>query len=287
MSYRSHRLRLSLPAIVAALALSTTPLLAQVEQARTYSFDIPAQSLADALVAVANRTNLNIFVDRKLVGDRQAAPLKEQLTADQALHRLLAGTGLKYHFLNETTVVLATDEPQMLQRGVIDLDEVVVTGSRIPLTARQQAQPVEVYTRADMERSGQTTVADFLNNLPQVSIPSIGNAFASYGSQRSVRLHGLPFGTTLVLIDGQRTEGGYNGYFDLSSIPAAAIDRIEVLPVGSSAVYGSDALAGVVNLVMKISTGLRWMRGMAAPAACGMGRWMLRTAIPGTRGRSR
>lgn len=249
MYVRSHRIRPLLSAILATLALSTTPSLAQVAHPQVFAFDIPAQRLADALVAVANRTNLNIVVDRKLVGDRLAPELKDDLTAEQALERLLVGTGLKYRFLNEHTIVLAAEAPQTLQKTV-DLDEVVVTGSRIPLTASQHAQPVEVYTHADMERSGQTTVGDFLNTLPQVSIPSIPNAFQAYASLRNVRLHGLPFGTTLVLIDGQRTEGGYT-FFDLNSIPAAAIERIEVLPVGSSAVYGSDALAGVVNIVMK------------------------------------
>ncbi len=140
---------------------------------------------------------------------------------------------------------------QTSQRKPAALEQVVVTGSHIPLTAAQQAQPVQVYTRQDIDRSGQTTVADFLNDLPQVSMVNIGNAFQDAAGGRTVRLHGMPIGSTLVLIDGQRTEASANGYFDLSGIPSSAIERIEMIPVGSSAVYGSDALAGVINIVLK------------------------------------
>src|SRR5690606_36978732 len=80
---------------------------AQAQQAIRVAFDLPAQSLADALRAVSKRTDTNILIDRKLIGDRRAPALKAQLTAGEALARLLEGTGLQYRFVDEQTVVVA------------------------------------------------------------------------------------------------------------------------------------------------------------------------------------
>jgi len=138
----------------------------------------------------------------------------------------------------------------------VPLDEVMITGSRLSRgPAPEGAVPVRAYNREVMERSGQTTVADFLNTLPEVSVgtPENGGVFSG---QTTVQLRGLPQGTTLTLLNGRRLENGggtafYGGYFDLNNIPAVALERIEIVPQGSSAVYGSDALAGVVNFILK------------------------------------
>lgn len=142
-------------------------------------------------------------------------------------------------------------EEQVSQRKSVQLEEVLVTGSRIPLSAKEQAQPVLVFTAEDIDRSGRVTVADFLNTLPQVSMNSVSGGFQAYAGQTGVHLHGLPLSATLTLIDGQSIELGYYGNLDLGVIPASAIERIEIIPVGSSAIYGSSALAGVVNIVTK------------------------------------
>lgn len=143
------------------------------------------------------------------------------------------------------------------QKKLVALEEVVVTGSRIPLTAKEASQEVKIYSREQIEQSGQTTVSDFLNTLPDVSV-SINEAnggFVSQTGSTTVQLHGLPIGTTLVLINGRRLETtGLNiagNYFDLNNIPLSAIERIEVVSEGSSAVYGSDAIAGVVNFILR------------------------------------
>ncbi len=138
------------------------------------------------------------------------------------------------------------------------LEEVVVTGSRIPLAANQEAQEVKVYTREQIEQSGQTTVVDFLNTLPSVSQSIVESGNQTYGGATAVQLHGLPLGTTLVLINGHRVESSSlqanvigADIFDLNNIPLAAVERIEVVSEGSSAVYGSDAIAGVVNVILR------------------------------------
>jgi iron complex outermembrane receptor protein len=134
------------------------------------------------------------------------------------------------------------------------LQVVVVTGSRIPQVAKESPQDVQLYTRESIENSGQATVADFLNTLPSVSVNSTEYSGIPFGST-SVQLRGLPLGTTLVLLNGRRLEtvGAQSGFdvFDLNNIPLAAVDRIEVLADGSSAIYGSDAIAGVVNILLK------------------------------------
>src|SRR6266480_2926156 len=147
------------------------------------------------------------------------------------------------------------EDQQASKKKPVQLEEVIVTGSRIPTHAKEGAQDVQIYTREKIEQSGQTTVVDFLNTLPAVSTASSENGGATPLGTSTVTLHGLPFGTTLVLINGRRVEtSGINiarDIFDLSNISLAAVDRIEVMSTGSSAVYGSDAIAGVVNIVLK------------------------------------
>jgi iron complex outermembrane receptor protein len=138
------------------------------------------------------------------------------------------------------------------------LEEVIVTGSRIPLAAQERAQDVKIFTRADIDRSGQTTLTDFLDTISDVSVASTENLFQNVVGGTSVTLHGLPVGTTLVLINGRRVEsspaqargGSGNVFFDLNNIPFAAVERVEIVSEGSSAVYGSDAIGGVVNIVL-------------------------------------
>jgi iron complex outermembrane recepter protein len=137
------------------------------------------------------------------------------------------------------------------------LQEVVVTGTRIPVPDGAGAQEVKVYGRDQIEQSGRTTIADFLNTLPDVAVGSTENGYQTLGGATTVQLHGLPVGTTLVLINGRRLESSgieaasTQDFFDLNSIPLAAIERVEVLVGGSSAIYGSDAVAGVVNIILR------------------------------------
>jgi iron complex outermembrane recepter protein len=154
-----------------------------------------------------------------------------------------------------SAVLVAANEQRDLIAAV---QKIQVTGSRIRRVETDGALPVNVYTREDIDKSGQPNLAGFLNTLNEVSIGSQQGTLTSRGGgQATVQLRGLPVGTTLVLINGRRvpTSGlSANGdFFNLDLIPFAAIERIEILPVGSSAVYGGDALAGVVNIILKKS----------------------------------
>ena len=139
------------------------------------------------------------------------------------------------------------------------LERVVVTGSNIPRTDLETASPVQVITAKDIQASGLPTVADYLQRLTSDgagSIPStFGNGFASGAT--GISLRGLGAGSTLVLLNGRRmapfglADDGQKVFTDLSTIPMEAVERIEVLKDGASAIYGSDAIAGVVNIILR------------------------------------
>jgi iron complex outermembrane receptor protein len=129
-----------------------------------------------------------------------------------------------------------------------------VTGSRIKRAAAEGALPVTVVSREQLEASGQVTVADFMRT---VSFASFGNFRPQSGSSAQsfseVNLRGLGSRRTLVLVDGRRVAKSPNvgDAADINSIPMAAVERIEILTDGASAIYGSDAIGGVVNVIMR------------------------------------
>ncbi|KFA41273.1 TonB-dependent receptor [Xylella fastidiosa] len=140
-----------------------------------------------------------------------------------------------------------------------NLERITVTGSNIPRTDTETASPVQIVTREDIARSGRATVGEYLQTLTsdgQGSIPkNFGNGFAMGGS--GISLRGLGAGSTLVLINGRRiasyglADDGQKLFADLSSIPMDAVERVEVLKDGASSIYGSDAIAGVVNIILR------------------------------------
>lgn len=134
------------------------------------------------------------------------------------------------------------------------LDRVEVTGSRIKRVDAETTQPVAVVTRADIEKTGLTNVFDILNNITSSDGSGLSTTTTqtngSDGSQQ-ISLRGLGASRTLVLVDGKRWVTDLDGVVDLSTIPVAIIERIDVLKDGASAIYGSDAIAGVVNIITR------------------------------------
>jgi iron complex outermembrane recepter protein len=146
--------------------------------------------------------------------------------------------------------VLPAKEDRQLQ----ELTRVEVTGSRLKRLDAEGPAPVNVYTREDLDRSGQPNLQRFLASLTEVSASTGEGGFGTTLGQGTVQLRGLPLGSTLVLVNGRKVQGvgSFTGsVFNLNLIPLAAIERVEVVPLGSSAVYGGDALAGVVNIILK------------------------------------
>jgi len=139
------------------------------------------------------------------------------------------------------------------------LDRVTVTGSNIPRTDTETPSPVQVITRQEIDRTGKGNVAEYLQTLTADGAGSIpktfGNGFAGGGA--GISLRGLGAGSTLVLLNGRRmatyglADDGQKVFTDLSTIPLDAVERIDVLKDGASAIYGSDAIAGVVNIILR------------------------------------
>lgn len=147
-------------------------------------------------------------------------------------------------------------------------EEVVVTGSRIRQNPVDAVAPLQVATSADIDRSGEISVADYLQRLPisgsainrsnnssgNLGFPPDGGGIGAGASEIDLRYLGSK--RVLVLVDGKRwvrgsSASGVSGAVDLNTIPTAAIDRLEILQDGASPIYGSDAIAGVVNIITR------------------------------------
>ncbi|MDX2427470.1 MAG: TonB-dependent receptor [Xanthomonadales bacterium] len=153
-----------------------------------------------------------------------------------------------------TSVYAADDADQADDEAL--LEEVVVTGSRIARTMDTQSQEIITFTAEDMQLAGDISVTDALRSSTMNSFGSFRESSGSSAqSNATLNLRGVGSSRTLILINGRRAVGspslGGGGTFNLNMIPFAAVDRIEVIADGASAVYGSDAIAGVVNVILQ------------------------------------
>ena len=148
--------------------------------------------------------------------------------------------------------VMAQDAGQGDQQR---LETITVTGSRIRKADVETAQPIVVLDRATIEHQGFNSVADILSNLTEAGTPPISRASVLASGENVggyyIDLRNLGANRTLVLLNGKRLGATNSGLQDLSQVPMAAIERIEVLKDGASAIYGSDAIAGVVNVITR------------------------------------
>ncbi len=171
---------------------------------------------------------------------------------------LLATVGLCITQATGTSASAAQNEPE----------EIVVTGSRIRQNPVERTAPLQTATAADIDRSGEISVADYLQRLPisgsainrsnnssgNLGFPPDGGGIGAGASEIDLRYLGSK--RVLVLVDGKRwvrgsSGSGVSGSVDLNTVPTAAIERIEVLQDGASPIYGSDAIAGVVNIITR------------------------------------
>jgi iron complex outermembrane receptor protein len=135
--------------------------------------------------------------------------------------------------------------------GESDMAEVAITGSRIVKKHLVDAAPVTVLSASDIAATGATSIGELLRELPAAVSSTSESAGRGNNGSASVALRGLGAVNTLVLINGRRVlANNASGIVDLNSIPFDAVERVEVLQDGASAVYGSDAIAGVVNIIM-------------------------------------
>ena len=225
-----------------------------------FVFDQPAETLSQAVRDVAVHTGRNVIAPAELLGSQQAAPLSGTFTAEEALARLLAGTGLRYRLVDGTLVVERAPFAEAPTGSVPNASsqDIVVTGTHV--RGASPTSPLIVLTRKDIDRTGATAVDELMRTLPQnsesgvnkenslISLPDVDPS--DHGS--AINLRGLGQRATLVLLDGRRlAPSGTGGFVDVSMIPLSAIERVDVLTDGASAIYGSDAVGGVVNFVLR------------------------------------
>lgn len=245
----------------AAAAVYAPPALAQAGDTDPREYDIAEQPLGDALREFARISGREVVADARVLEDRRGNRVQGQLPAEEALRRLLAGSGFTAEVVGGAFVL-------RIERGTHAAASdgltppILVVGTRIR-GQQPVGSPVVTLDRTDIERSGLGTVQDLLQAIPQAfgggqneatlgaSTRNGAGTNGGYGS--SINLRGLGASSTLVLIDGNRPAlGGLGGVFaDLSLIPVNAIERIEVMTDGASAIYGADAVAGVVNIRLR------------------------------------
>jgi iron complex outermembrane receptor protein len=165
----------------------------------------------------------------------------------QALTLAFAGLAMAQTAVAQTTV---SAEP---------VQRVEITGSSIKRASAETSSPVQVITREELAKSGKGTVAEYLQTLTADgagSLPtSFGNGFAA--GSTAISLRGLGATSTLVLLNGRRmapfarADDGQKTFTDVSTIPMEAVERIEVLKDGASSTYGADAIAGVINIILR------------------------------------
>lgn len=140
-------------------------------------------------------------------------------------------------------------------QGGQQLETVTVTGSRIRKADVETAQPIVVIDRAAIEKQGFNSVADILQNMTEAGSPPISRSSVLASGENVggyyVDLRNIGAERTLILLNGKRLGSTTAGLQDLSQVPISAIERIEVLKDGASAIYGSDAIAGVVNVITR------------------------------------
>jgi len=282
---RSSTLRRRLLAGLAVSVLGgpmtlTPALAAPSDQIQVIDFNIQAGSLDAALLAFAAQSGRQLFYTPDLVAGLRSPGLKARLTPEEAIDRLVAGAPVQINRSNPTTFVLkrrltpaaydapVTDgfpqpgpEPTSAASDPVELSAIVVTGSLIR-GAANGASPVVTVSRDDLDRTGKSTVSDMLTDLTQAfggsasadtSLSNTDGSGSNTVMSTGVNLRGLGASATLVLVNGRRMAGsGLNGSFaDVSTLPTAAVDRVEILLDGASALYGSDAVGGVVNIVLR------------------------------------
>ncbi len=220
------------------------------------NYDLPAQPLSASLRAIAAAAGRDILAPAPIIADRQAPALKGSYTADEAVEAVLRGSGLRARKVGngivvETVAPAASDETPN--------PDIVISGTRIRGAA--VASPVIVLNREKIRDRGQATLPDALKTLPQNfgggQNPGVGQNVpetrgADLGGGSSINLRGLGSDATLTLLDGHRLS--YNAFkqsVDISGIPLGAVSRVDIVPDGASALFGSDAVAGVVNIILR------------------------------------
>ncbi|MGP7796998.1 TonB-dependent receptor [Sphingomonas sp. CLY1604] len=259
-----------------AIALVTS---ASAAEAKTRKFNVSAGDAARTIPVFAKQAGIQIIADGTALKARRTNTVRGDLTTDAALRRLLEGTGLAVMTEASRNGIIVVG-PQAGDNGVVPVDasldatpDILVQGQRewslnlgIERT-ENDSQPFIVLTSEDIKRSGAPDLETFLRNQLSVN-NSAGTASqaGTIGAQgldnratqglSQINLRGFGSRETLILVDGRRQPGvnlgnGTFGQPQITGIPLASIERIEVLAASASSIYGSGASGGAINIVLK------------------------------------
>lgn len=275
------RRRAGLAALIGMLLQSAAALSMDLD--KKVAFDIPAQDLSAALIQFSQQTRLQVIISEDLTGQTTRG-ISGSLPIKQALSRLLLPAGLDYRVAGDTSITVrkaqqdgALGTPRLLRLAQAqaandsesstgprasdpssdtELSEVIpvitVTGSRLAQSA-DSPMPVTTIQIEDFKHGAQATPADFLQKF-SFALPADGRGTWGFNGEgeAAIGMRGLDAKNTLFLVNGFRiAQDGVNGASNMNAIPAAAIERVEVLTGGASAIYGTDAVAGVINYILK------------------------------------
>ena len=236
---------------------------AYAQLAEEFELSIPAQDLALSLREVSRRTGRNIIAPSELVRGRRSPPVSGPFTAEGAVRVLLAGSGLDVRRVGDSLVIFmpaiesAQQETGAASATVAD-ETIVVTGTH--LRGAPPTSPTIVLTRDDIDRTAASSVEQLMRRVPQnfqggvnqenFGVIGAGADILEHGA--GINLRGLGQRATLVLVNGRRlAPSGAGSFVDVSLIPLSAVERVEIVTSGASAIYGSDAVGGVVNFLLR------------------------------------
>jgi outer membrane receptor protein involved in Fe transport len=250
-------------------------------QTQTVSFDIPPEPLGASLRDFARQSGQQIIFTDDLVAGKSSPTLHGSYAPDAALAVLLRSSGLVAERSPSGSVMVRPKNAEAASddgaaTGLLRVETVTVTGTRIS-GDQEVPSPVTTISRADFLNQGWTSTTDIFRDLPQNlnDITPIGGvnegassaASANNDHTSGIDLRGLGPQSTLTLLNGTRRAGGDGGRsVDISGLPLSMIDHIDIVTGGDSSIYGSDAVAGVVNIVTR-----RDFEGIEAETSIGTG----------------
>lgn len=259
-------------------------LLSSAAVAQQRDIDLPSQDAAKSIPEFGRQANVQIIAPVSQLHNVRTPAVKGHLEIEQALRQLLRGTGLEVASNDGKTIVLrrpfsaapivpasqslalnlvqpAPDAPMQAPQPSIEV--VTVTGSRVITDETSSPTPVMMIGSGQLTSNTPSDLPDALNKLPMIwggrTPRTQGNGSAN-NSGNVLALRGFGAARTLVLLDGHRlVASNQDGTVDIDTIPQTLVSRVDIVTGGASAIYGSDAVAGVINFVLnKEFTGFRY-----------------------------